>query len=113
MIEISENLTITISYGDILDVTFDIEGLKIEEDSRFVLSIKKDLDDPQPSFLKQLSYIDFESNSVRIVIDSEDMEKFEVGKWYYDLVYIVGQNRRTLNYPSRLVVKEVVHNEFS
>ena len=39
----------------------------------------------QPSFLKQLSYIDFEANSVRIVIDSEDIEKFEVK--YGDMLF--------------------------
>lgn len=112
MLEIGKDLTINISYGDILDVTFKITGLSINKDAEFYLSIKRDLSDEECAYIKQLSYIDFDTNSVRIVIQSEDMERFIVGKYYYDLVYKVGDNRRTLNYPARLVVREVVHNEY-
>lgn len=113
MLEIEKDLTINISYGDILDVTFNITGLTINQDAEFYLSIKKSLHDEDCAYIKQLSFIDFEKNSVRIVIESADMERFTVGKYYYDLVYKVEGNRRTLNYPARLVVREVVHDEWS
>lgn len=113
MLEVNKDLTINISYGDILDVTFKISGLEIIKEAKFYLSIKKDLEDEECAYIKQLSYVNTEENSVRIVIQSADMERFTVGKYYYDLVYEVDGNRRTLNYPARLVVREVVHNDWS
>lgn len=113
MLEIGKDLTIYISYGDIFDVTFKIKGLTIEENSKFYLAIKKESADEEPCYLKQLSRVNLDTNSVRIIIESAEMAKFAVGKYYYDLCYIVEGNKKTLNYPARLIVREVVHNEWS
>lgn len=93
-----------------LDITFKIKGLALAEDSSIYLSIKKRLQDPEPLVLKQCNLIDTTANSVRIVIDSAEMEKLQVGQYFYDLVYEQDGNRRTLNYAAWLTVHEVAHN---
>lgn len=113
MLKVSKDLTIDISYGDIFDVPFKVTGLEIAEDAKFYFAVSKILLDPSPLILEQCSHISREANSVRIVIESAEMKRLPPGKYYYELYYKVGENRRALNYPARLVVWEVVHNEWS
>lgn len=112
MLEIdSKTLTITISQGDIFDMTFDIEELALDASAEVYLTVKKDLADKDPILLKQCTSVNVEKNQIRVTIESPEMETLPVGKYYYDLLYKVGKNKRTLCYPLRLDVVEVVHNE--
>ena len=111
MLEIDSKLTITISQGDVFDMTFDVDGLTLDETAEVYLTVKKELTDKDPILLKQCNSIDIEKNQIRVTIESPEMETLPVGKYYHDLVYKVGANKRTLYYPARLVVEEVVHNE--
>lgn len=110
MLEVNKKLQIDISYGDFLDITFKVKGLALAETAQIYLSVKKELQALEPLILKECNLIDPETNSVRIVIGSSEMEKLGVGRYFYDLVYEVDGNRRTLNYASSLIVHEVVHN---
>lgn len=111
MLEVDRTLTITISQGDVFDVTFDISGLVLDASAEIYLTIKKDLSDREPILLKQCTSVDVEKKQIRVIIESPEMETIPVGKYYHDLVYKLGQNKRTLYYPARLSVEEVVHNE--
>lgn len=111
MLEIDRALTITISQGDVFDVTFDIDGLTLDAAAVVYLTVKKDLSDKEPMLLKQCTSVDVEKNQIRVIIESPEMETLPVGKYYHDLVYKIGENKRTLYYPARLIVEEVVHNE--
>lgn len=109
----TKKLTITISKGDVLDVTFKVNGLELLEQAEIFLTIKESLEDEDALLLTQCKSIDTETNSVRVFIKSSEMCKLDAGRYYYDLVYKVDGNTRTLNYPACLIVREVVHNEYS
>lgn len=112
MLEVdARTLTITISHGDVFDMTFEISEFTLNPSAEAYLTIKRDLSDRDPILLKQCTSIDAEKNEIRVIIESPEMETIPVGKYYHDLVYKLGKNKRTLWYPARLIVEEVVHNE--
>ena len=110
MLEVDENLVISISHGDLLDITFNVNGIELEAGGEVYLTVKENWKDETPCLIKQCSRIDADANKVRVIIPSAEMKKLKVGKYFYDLVYILGGNKRTLNYPARFIVREVVND---
>lgn len=111
MLEIDENLVITISKGDLLDITYNVTGIVLNSDAEIYLSIKENWLSEKPLILKQCSGVHGYANKIRVIIPSSEMASLRGGIYYYDLVYKVGKNKRTLIYPTRFIVREVMHNE--
>lgn len=81
--------TITLSRGDTLDITFEVEGYIIQPSDKITFSIKKRLIDGEP-----------------IV----SMAQLTPGTYSYDLVCLSGNRRVTFNYPDSLIIRDVVHD---
>ena len=110
MLEVDENLVISISHGDLLDITFNVNGIELDAGGEVYLTVKENWKDETPCLVKQCSRICADANKVRVIIPSAEMKKLKVGKYFYDLAYTVGGNKRTLNYPARFIVREVVND---
>lgn len=110
MLEIDENLVISISQGDLLDITFNVNGIDLNAGGEVYLTVKEKWQDETPCIFKQCSRIDGYANKVRVIVPSSEMQGLKIGVYYYDLVYKVGRNKRTLNYPARFIVREVVND---
>lgn len=110
MLEVDENLVITISQGDLLDITYNVSGIVLNSDSEIYMSIKENWLSEKPLLLKQCSGVYGAANKIRVIIPSSEMACLKGGIYYYDLVYKVGKNKRTLIYPTRFIVREVLHD---
>lgn len=111
MLEIDKNLVISISQGDLLDITYNVEGIMLGCDAKIYMSIKENLLSEKPLLVKQCSGVYGAPNKIRVIIPSSEMACLRGGIYYYDLVYKVGKNKRTLIYPTRFMVREVIHDE--
>ena len=99
MIEINE-LSITMSKGDLFDVVYVIEGLTITEDMDIKLSIKK-RNGRGP-------IIQIEPNMIvgqKIRFTSHLVGGLPVGNYIYD----VSIPKKTLNWVANIEIKEVAH----
>ena len=99
MIKINE-LSITMSRGDLFDIVYVIEGLKVTEDMDFKLSIKKrNGRDP---------LVQLEPNMIvgqKIRFTSYLVGELPVGNYVYD----VSIPEKTLNWVANIEIKEVAH----
>lgn len=99
MIKINE-LSITMSKGDLFDIVYVIEGLKVTEDMDFKLSIKKrNGRDP---------LVQLEPNMIigqKIRFTSNLVSGLPVGNYIYD----VSIPEKTLNWVANIEIKEVAH----
>ena len=98
-----------ISYGDTLDVIFRVVGFEVELTDKIRFTVKDEVYDKEPLVEKEFTNI--EGTDINIVLSSEEMKKINVGTNYYDLLCIKEDNKVTLNFPAKLVVERVVHNE--
>lgn len=99
MIEINE-LSITMSKGDLFDVVYVIEGLTVTEDMDIKLSIKK-RNGREP-------IIQIEPNMIigqKIRFTSNLVSGLPVGNYIYD----VSIPEKTLNWVANIEIKEVAH----
>lgn len=99
MIEINE-LSITMSKGDLFDVVYVIEGLTVAEDMDIKLSIKK-RNGREP-------IIQIEPNMIigqKIRFTSNLVSGLPVGNYIYD----VSIPEKTLNWVANIEIKEVAH----
>lgn len=111
MLEVDENLMISISQGDLLDITYNVTGIVLSSEAEIYLSIKENWLSEKPLLMKQCSGVYGAANKIRVIIPSSEMSCLRGGIYYYDLVYKVGENKRTLIYPTRFIVREVIHDE--
>ena len=99
MIKINE-LSVTMSKGDLFDITFVIDGLTIDKDMDFILSIKK-RNGNKP--LVQLEPSMIVGHKIRFT--SYLVGELPVGNYVYD----VSLPEKTLNWISNIEIKEVAH----
>ena len=99
MIKINE-LSITMSKGDLFDIVYVIEGLKVTEDMDFKLSIKKrNGRDP---------LVQLEPNMIvgqKIRFTSYLVGELPAGNYIYD----ISLPAKTLNWIANLEIREVAH----
>ena len=105
-----EDLTIVMSQGDFLDLTFPIRHVRLSVEGSLYFTVKQERDDEQPIIIKKFAGVDYRTNRARIILTSDETSVLIAGKYYYDIVYIQGDNKITENYPARLIVCEVIHN---
>ena len=108
MIQVKGN-DISISYRDTFDLIFNIVGFEIEETDRIIFTIKDELFDEAPIIREEFTGLS--GTSINIVVSSEEMKKLKLGTNYYDLLCVKNDNKVTLNFPAKLIVEKVVHNE--
>ena len=111
MLIIDNSKNITISYGDALEVTFDLEGLQIQKGDKICFSTKQKLTDEKACLCVDITDIDCEQNKFSVFVPSDDMAALLPGQYLYDVVLIYGNNKHTLNFPARLTVMGVAHDE--
>ena len=111
MLEVDKNLVITISKGDLLDITYNVTGIVLNSDAEIYMSIKENWLSEKPLLVKQCSGVYGTANKIRVILTSSEMDCLKGGVYYYDIVYKVGKNKRTLIYPTRFIVREVIHDE--
>jgi len=105
--------TIMVSQNDTFLTFFKMaaEGyiLKGTETVRF--SIKENLGDLNP-LITTTCFIDIANNIIRVFIDKSLMVRLAAGNYYYDLdLTRLDGFHTTLVYPSKFIVREVVHND--
>lgn len=108
MLQVKGN-DIVISYGDTLDIVFRVTGFEIVPSDRIIFSVKNELFDEDTVITKEFTNI--EGTDINIIISSEEMKKLSYGINYYDILCINADNKVTLNFPAKLIVEKVVHNE--
>lgn len=110
MIVIENKKNIRISKGDTLDIKFNVSGFEIKDTDTIIFSVKKEyLNDDSLLIRKELNNI--AGNKINIVLNSEEMSKLPLGTNYYDLVCISDDKKVTFNFPAKIIIERVVHNE--
>ena len=110
MLIIDNSKNITVSCGDALEVTFTLDGLQIQKGDKICFSVKQKLTDRKACLCVDITDVDYEQNKFSVFVPSCDMG-LEPGEYVYDIVYISDGNKRTLNFPARLNIIGVVHDE--
>lgn len=100
--------TITLSRGDTLYLTFEVEGYIIQPSDKITFTIKKRLSDESP--IVSLAILNVEENSFNVTIDKDKMAQLDPGTYNYDIVCLSGNRRVTFNYPDSLIIRDVVHD---
>ena len=104
-----DNQDIYISHGDTLDVVFELaEGYKVAETDSITFSVKATAGSSEVLLQKTIPFTAVDEIAVNIT--SEEMADLSVGAKVYDLLVTSADNVVTLNFPAKLVIKEVVHN---
>lgn len=100
---------IKISYGDTFNVIFQVTGYEFKDTDVVTFTIKKGIYSSETLITKTFNNI--QNNQINVLINSDDMENLNVGDYVYDLVCQSGDVVLTLNYPSKLKIVGVVHND--
>ena len=110
MITVDEKMNINISYGDTFLVTFNLSGYILTATDSLTFSVKERVDSPSVLYEKTITGIT--GTSVTVEINSETFKTIGKGNKVYDLLLSYGeeQKKNTLNFPAKLIVKDVVHN---
>ena len=105
--------TIMCSRGDTFITLFYVKGLVLNENDTAVFTVKDDLGSRQP-LLTLPCGIDTLNNIVSVVGSAQEMSVLPEGVFWYDL-YLDTANgaHTTLVYPSKLIVRGTVHNDYS
>lgn len=98
------------SAGDTFDITFLLKGYTLRESDTVVFSIKDDYEDDDATPLLTETITGQTGSYLRIVISADRMKQCGVGLKFYDLVLMNNGIKYTLNYPSKLWLERVVHN---
>ena len=100
---------ILISHGDTLDVIFKLaEGYKVAETDTIIFSVKTTAGSSEVLLSKTIPFTAVNEIAVRIA--AEEMVNLPVGAKVYDLLVTNADNVVTLNFPAKLIIKEVVHS---
>ena len=100
---------ILISHGDTLDVIFELaEGYKVAETDTIIFSVKTTAGSSEVLLSKTIPFTAV--NEIAVNIAAEEMVNLPVGAKVYDLLVTNADNVVTLNFPAKLIIKEVVHS---
>lgn len=104
-----DNQDIYISHGDTLDVVFDLaEGYKVAETDSITFSVKATAGSSEVLLSKAIPFTSV--NEIVVKIPAEEMAVLSVGSKVYDVLVTNNSNVVTLNFPAKLVIKEVAPN---
>ncbi len=106
MIE-AKNLDLATSYGDTFAVRFNFPGYTASDTDIFRFSIKKTEDDSELMLTEDFTSAG--NTYVDVSISAAKMKGLAIGNYYYDLMQVNGDNRRTLFFPAKFAVKGVAH----
>lgn len=104
-----EGRNIKISQGDTFNVCFQVFGYEFKDTDIVVFTVKKNTFDTEN--LIEKTYSDIQNNQINVMITADEMETLAVGDYVYDLACKSGEVIITLNYPSKLKIVGVVHND--
>lgn len=115
MITVDDKMNITMSYGDTFLVTFNLSGYVLQLTDSIVFSVKERIDSTEVLIEKLVTNVT--GTSVTVEIDSETfLTAVGKGNKVYDLLLSYGdenpetQKKSTLNFPAKLIIKDVAHN---
>ena len=112
MQKVDKDNNIIISQGDVLNVPFKLNGLTLTATDTIYFSVKDRLADDVPLIIHKVNNIDLDGNRFAVVVPTAVMETLTVGQYFYDITLInADENKRTLNFPTKLIIKEVAHND--
>lgn len=112
MQKVDKDNNIIISQGDVLNVPFKLNGLTLTATDTIYFSVKDRLGDDVPLINHKVNNIDLDGNRFAVVVPTAVMETLTVGQYFYDVTLINADgNKRTLNFPTKLIIKEVAHND--
>lgn len=104
-----DNQDIYISHGDTLKVLFELaEGYKIQQTDTILFSVKETAGSNEILLSKTIPFT--LDNEIDVTISADEMANLSVGAKVYDLLVTNNDNVITLNFPAKLIIKEVVHN---
>lgn len=104
-----DNQDIYISHGDTLDVVFELaEGYKVAETDSITFSVKATAGSSEVLLSKAIPFTSV--NEIAVDIPAEKMAALQVGAKVYDILVKNSNNVTTLNFPAKLIIREVVHN---
>lgn len=108
MIEI-DGQDIFISHGDTLNVLFELaEGYKVAETDSITFSVKATAGSSEVLLSKAIPFTSV--NEISVNISADEMASLGVGAKVYDILVKNSNNVVTLNFPAKLIIKEVVHD---
>lgn len=99
------------SAGDTFDITFLLKGYALRENDTIIFSIKEDYEDDNEEPILQKIITGVTGNFVRVYIPANEMKTCGVGLKFYDVVLMNNGIKYTLNYPTKLYLERVVHDE--
>lgn len=105
--------TIMVSQNDTFLTFFKMvaEGYIMKGNETVRFSIKEKLDDLNP-VITTTCFIDTHNNIIRVYIDKSVMARLEPGNYWYDLDITRPDGfHSTLVYPSKFIVREVIHSD--
>lgn len=108
MLEINGN-DIRISKGDTFDVTFELEGYELTAEDTVIFSVKKTVFSEDVILESKIQSI--AGAEIRVKVPANEFAKLEPGNYVYDLCVCSQTLRLTLNFPAKLIVESVVHND--
>lgn len=100
---------IKISQGDTFNVLFQVYGYEFKNTDIVIFTIKKGLYTTEPIIEK--TFTDIQNNQVNVIITADEMDDLSTGDYCYDLVCKSDDVVITLNYPAKLKIMEVVHDD--
>lgn len=106
---IIDDKNIKISKGDTFNVLFQVNGYEFKETDVVIFTIKKGI--YSSDVLIEKVFNDIQNNIINVVITANEMSKLSTGAYVYDLVCKSGNTILTLNYPAKIIITGVVHNE--
>lgn len=104
-----EGRNIKISQGDTFNIIFQVYGYEFKNTDIVVFTVKKGEYTNEP--LIQKTYENIQDNRINVVVSADEMDDLETGDYVYDLVCKSDDVILTLNYPSKLKIVGVVHDD--
>lgn len=96
------NKDIRLSRGDTLDISFTVKGINIDSEDIVTITVKGN------GICIQKSFIGVVDNTIPFFLTSEETAQMPVGKYFYDLLVENDYEKKTLNWPYRLIIEGVV-----
>lgn len=103
-----DDKNIKISKGDTFNILFQVSGYEFKDTDVVIFTIKKDI---YSEALIEKIFDNIQNNIINVVIVAKEMNKLITGEYVYDLVCKSGDTILTLNYPAKIRITGVVHND--
>lgn len=104
-----DDKNIKISKGDTFNILFQVSGYEFKDTDVVIFTIKKDTYSNEALIEKRFE--DIQDNIINVIVTADEMSKLTTGEYVYDLVCKSGDTILTLNYPAKIRITGVVHNE--